>query len=370
MERIADEFNIHIPEHISSIKTYSPGKTIPQLKEEFGWDKVSILWNNENTLGYSPKSKQAVIDAYEKINFYPDPLSIDLREKLAQKHGKSTDQILLGNGSESVLMLAIKALCSGDDEFLTSEGSFMIVYNWAKINNTRCVTTALTDTYAFDLESIKNRINRNTKIIYLPNANNPTGTMISKLDLTDFITRVPEDILIIVDEAYFEFSHVLSKEFPDSMELNYPNVLTLRTFSKAYGIAGVRLGYAVGHPKIISIMMKAKLTFEPTALAQAAGMGALEDHDFLSQTIENNKKGLRTLYDGFEELGIKYIPSYANFVMTVWNNSNEVEKVFNTLMKNGVLVRPLLPPINHCIRISVGLPDENDHLLNTLKTIQ
>ncbi len=366
MESLEDHFNIHIPEHISAIKTYSPGKTIPQLKEEFGWDRVSILWNNENTLGFSSKSKKAVVEAYSKINFYPDPLSIDLRTKLAEKHHKSIDEIILGNGSESVLMLAIRAICSGDDEFLTSDGGFMIVYNWAKINNTRCVTTPMTDAYGFDLEAIKKRINRNTKIIYLANANNPTGSMISKEELKDFIAKVPDNILIIVDEAYFEFSKSIHRDFPDSTEFERPNVLTLRTFSKAYGIAGVRLGYAVGHPKVISSMMKSKLTFEPTALAQAAGLGALEDSDFLDQTIDNNLQGINYLYENFDALGVRYVSTFANFIMTVWRSSEEVMRIFEGLMKEGVLVRPLLPPIDHCIRISVGLPKENKHLVEVL----
>ncbi|MEO1255963.1 MAG: aminotransferase class I/II-fold pyridoxal phosphate-dependent enzyme, partial [Bacteroidota bacterium] len=167
--------NIQIPDHIAAIKSYQPGKTIPQLQEEYGWEKVAILWNNENTLGYSPQSRQAVIDAYENVNYYPDPLSVDLKKTLAKRVGKKEDQIILGNGSESVLMLAIRALCSGDDEFLTSEGAFVIIYNWARINNVRCVAMSMTDRYGFDLEAIKNRINRNTKVIYLANCNNPTG---------------------------------------------------------------------------------------------------------------------------------------------------------------------------------------------------
>lgn len=369
MGSLDNDFNVHIPEHISTLKTYQPGKTIAQLKKEFGWEKVSILWNNENTLGYSPKSKQAVIDAYEGINYYPDPLSIDLRSKLAEKHNKDINEIILGNGSESVLMLAIRALCSGEDEFLTSEGGFMIVPNWAKISNIRCVTTPMTDTYGFDLEAIMNRINRDTKIIYLANVNNPTGTMISKGELDSFMQKVPDNILVIVDEAYFEFSEKLSGDFPDSMEMDYHNILTLRTFSKAYGIAGVRLGYGVGHPKVIESMLKAKLTFEPTALAQAAGLGALEDSDFLNKTLQNNTKGINCLYTEFDKLGIKYVPSFANFVMTVWNSKEEVDTISHALMKEGVLVRPLLTPIEHCIRVTVGRPEENQHFIKRLKSI-
>jgi len=361
--------NIQIPDHIAAIKSYLPGKTIPQLQEEYGWDKVAILWNNENTLGYSPKSKQAVIDAYESINYYPDPLSVDLRSHLAEKFGKKENEIILGNGSESVLMLAIRALCSGDDEFLTSEGAFVIIYNWARINNVRCVSMPMTDRYAFDLDAIKNRINRNTKVIYLANCNNPTGTGITKNELESFMEAIPDHILVIVDEAYFEYSIALDAEFPNSLEMDYPNLLTLRTFSKAYGIAGVRLGFAVGHERIIASMMKAKLTFEPTALAQAAGVGALNDEEFLAKTITNNTEQLKYFYKEFDKLDIKYVPSYGNFLMTVWKNKEEVMKVFNGLMKQGVLVRPLMPPIDHCIRISVGRPEENQHCVDALKEI-
>ena len=358
--------NIQIPDHIATIKSYQPGKTISQLQKEHGWEKVAILWNNENTLGYSPKSRQAVIDAYESINYYPDPLSVNLRIHLAKKIGKKENQIVMGNGSESVLMLSIRALCSGEDEFLTSNGTFVIIHNWARINNIRCVFMPMTEGYEFDLEAIKSRINRNTKVIYLANINNPTGTMISRTSLDSFMQLVPDHILVIVDEAYYEYSEALHPDFPNSLEMDYPNLLTLRTFSKAYGIAGVRLGFAVGHEKIIQSMMKAKLTFEPTALAQATGIAALNDTDFLKKTIKNNTKGLNYFYKEFSRLGINYVKSYGNFVMTGWKNKEEVMKVFDGLIKQGVLVRPLPAPLEHCIRISVGRPDENQHCVEAL----
>ncbi len=361
--------NIQIPDHIAAIKSYQPGKTIPQLQEEFGWDRVAILWNNENTLGYSTKSKEAVIKAYEQINFYPDPLSIDLRVALSARLNKPESQIILGNGSESLLMLAIRAICCGEDEFLTSEGGFMIVYNWARINNIRCVSMPMTEGYGFDLEAIKSRITRNTKIIYLANCNNPTGTMINRAEFEDFMQHVPEHVLVIADEAYYEFTTDLVDDFPDTLGMGYPNVLSLRTFSKAYGIAGVRLGYGIGHERIIDSMMKAKLTFEPTALAQAAGMGALEDEEFLRKTLDNNSAGLKYYYNELGKLGVKFIPSYGNFVMTVWKDKKTVDGVFQKLMEKGVLVRPLLGPLEHCVRISVGRPEENEHCIEVLGEI-
>lgn len=358
--------NIQIPDHIATLKSYQPGKTIAQLKEEFGWERMAILWNNENTLGYSPRSQGAVIEAYEKINYYPDPHSSDLRRRLALRFGKKTEEIILGNGSESILMLAIRAICSGEDEFLTSRGSFLIVYNWARINNIRCVAMPLTDEYAFDLDAIKSRINRNTKLIYLANANNPTGTIITKSELTAFMQSIPDHILVIVDEAYFEFSEAITDDYPDSLEMDFPNILTLRTFSKAYGIAGVRLGYGIGHPKVIESMAKAKLTFEPSALAQAAGIGALQDEEFLNKTIENNLIGLDYFYQEFDRLGVDYIPSFGNFIMTVWESPEQVNEIFNKLMKRGVLVRPLAGNLENCIRISIGRRDENEWLIENL----
>lgn len=361
--------NIQIPDYIAAIKSYQPGKTIPQLQDEYGWEQVAILWNNENTLGYSPKSKQAVIDAYESINYYPDPVSRDLKAALAKRYGRSENEIFMGNGSESVLMHAIRAVCSGDDEFLTSEGGFVIIYNWARINNVRCVAMPMTEDYAFDLEAIKSRINRNTKVIYLANVNNPTGTMITQQELDSFMQHVPDHILVIVDEAYFEYSEALHPEFPDSLKMDYPNILTLRTFSKAYGIAGVRLGFGIGHEKIIDALNKVKLTFEPTALAQAAGIGALQDTEFLKLSIDNNTEQLQYFYSEFDRLGIQYVPSYANFVMTVWKDKEEVMRIFNALMERGVLVRPLYDPISHCIRISVGKPEENKMCIEALEGI-
>lgn len=360
--------NIRIPDNIKAIKPYKPGKTIAQLKEEFGWTRTAILWNNENTLGVSKRAMAAVTEV-EDVNFYPDPTGFDLRRRLALKLGKKPEEVIVGNGSESVLMMAIRALCGGDDEFLTSEGSFVIIYNWARINNVRCVSMPLRDDYSFDLDAIKSRVNINTKAIYLANVNNPTGTGIWVDELEKFIRSLPDDILVIVDEAYFEFSEALDPAFPNSLKFDFPNVLTLRTFSKAYGIAGVRIGYGIGHRKIIEAMNKVRLTFEPSMLAQAAGIGALQDEDFLERTIENNTKEMSVLTNAFDELGIKYVPSLGNFIMTVWDSAEEVKNVYQHLMRRGVLVRPLGGSLSNCIRISIGRPEENQWLIENLKLI-
>ena len=361
---------IKIPQNIKSLKAYKPGKPISEIKKELGLDEVAILWNNENNFGSSPMAVKRVQEVLGESHLYPDPLSQNLREALAKKLNRNPNQIICGNGSESLLMNILKAFCSGDDELLTSEGSFVIIYIWSMINDVPCVKVPMTEDYRFDMDAILRRINSKTKVIYLPNSNNPTGSMITREELDTFMRKIPDHILVVLDEAYFEYSVELTKDFPDSLSYDYPNILTLRTFSKAYGIAGNRIGYAVGPEELIEPLIKVKLTFEPSNLAQAAGLGALEDDAFLKKTVQNNKKGLEYYYNQFKALGLKYFPSYANFVMVDLETEEEANRVFEELMKRGVFVRTLpafgLP---HCIRISVGRPEENELCVKMLKEV-
>lgn len=360
---------IAVPEHIKSIQSYKPGKTVEELVSENSWDKYAVLWNNENTLGVSPKAMDSVRQVLGKSNYYPDPRAAELCGKIAQKVGQKAENVILSNGSEGLLMSIIRAFCSNDDELLTSQGTFVIIYNWAKVNNIFCRAIPLTEEYTLDLEGILKSINRQTKVIYLSNINNPTGTMISQTELVAFLEKVPDNILVIVDEAYFEFSHDLSDDYPDSTKLGFPNVFSLRTFSKSYGIAGIRLGYGIASKEIISTLYKARLTFEPSNLAQAAGVGAIDDVDFLSKTLENNRNGLSYYYKHFDSMGIKYVPSFGNFIMTVQESPEEAKRIFESLMKVGVFVRLLGGPLSHCIRISIGRPEENEMCIKQLTEI-
>lgn len=360
---------IKVPEHIKSVQSYKPGKTIEQLIAENNWTQHAVLWNNENTLGVSEKAMDEVRKALGTSNYYPDPRASLLCSKIANKVGKKPENVILSNGSEGLLMSIIKAFCSDDDEFLTSEGTFVIVYNWAKVNNILCKALPLTTDYAFDLEAILKSVNRQTKVIYLSNVNNPTGTMITRKDLVNFLEKIPDSILVIVDEAYFEFSHDLSEEYPDSTTLGFDNVVSLRTFSKAYGIAGIRLGYAIASEEIISTLYKVRLTFEPSNLAQAAGVGAIDDTEFLEKTLKNNSDTLSYYYQEFKRLDVAYIPSYGNFIMTVHEDAIEAKRIFDELMKRGVFVRLLGGPLGHCVRVSTGRPDENKLCIQALSEV-
>lgn len=361
---------IELPENIKQLRSYKPGKPIEELIAENNWEQTAILWNNENPMGSSSKAKEAIINAFDGSNFYPDPQSIELRTKIANNLGRSFEEVIVGNGSEGLLLNILKAYCSGDDELLTSSGSFVIIYIWAKINNTPLIQLPLTEDYGFDLDAIAEAITPKTKVIYLANSNNPTGTKITKEALTSFMAKVPESVLVVLDEAYFEFSVALDPEFPDGVALNYPNVIVLRTFSKAYGIAAVRIGYGIAPAALIDPLLNVKLTFEPGNLAQAAGIGALDDDAFLEKTIQNNNTGIQYFYDQFDELGLDYIPSFANFVMLDLGTAERVNQIFEKLKSQGVFVRPLggsgLP---HCLRVSVGRPDENQYFIKKLKEI-
>jgi histidinol-phosphate aminotransferase len=361
---------IKLPENIERLSNYKPGKPIEEIIKELKLTRTAILWNNENNLGASPKALAAMQEVIANTHLYPDPLSMDLRTKLAKRLGKKTENIVVGNGSEALLMNILKSYCSGDDELLTSDGSFVIIYVWSVINNTKVVRVPLTQDYRYDMKGIAEKINPKTKVVYLSNINNPTGAMITAQELKEFMKKVPEHVLVIVDEAYFEYSKAVLTNFPDSTLMDYKNVITLRTFSKCYGIAGIRIGYGIAEPEIIEPLIKVKLTFEPSNLAQAAGIGALDDEEFLERTVKNNVRGLYFFYREFERMGLKYTPSFGNFVMIDLGTAERVQETARLLMERGVFVRPLVAfGLPHCIRITVGTPEDNALCVEKLKEV-
>lgn len=361
---------IRIPENIQELKAYKPGKSIAEIVEELNLTKTAVLWNNENNFGCSPKAKEAMTKEMDGLFLYSDPLSTQLREKIAANNGIASNQVVVGNGSEGIMQNMMRAFCSGEDEVLTFQGTFVIIYVWSKLNDSPCKMVPLTKDYGFDLNPILDQITEKTKVIYLSNPNNPTGAMISEQALRNFMSKVPEHILVVVDEAYYEYAKVITDDYPDSIRLGLPNVLTLRTFSKAYGLAGMRVGYAMGPKELIDPLMRVKLTFEPSSLAQAAGEGALDDIDFLAKTVSNNKEQLPHFYKVFDELGIRYVPSFANFVMIDMKTPEKAQWLFEELLKRGVFVRVIAAfGLPHCIRITVGTPEENAFCIEILQGI-
>jgi len=361
---------IQIPEYIQQLQAYKPGKSVQNIFEGKNFERTAVLSSNENNLGPSPRAIQAVTESLMQAHMYPEPASNALRSKLAYRLGRAEEEVIIGNGSDGILSNIFKAFLKPGDEMLTSRGSFVAVNVMAKMNNVHLLKVDMKEGYAFDLTALLNRINQQTKAVYLCNPNNPTGAMMGKEELEAFISKVPENVLVIIDEAYSDFSFQLSNDFPDTTQLQLPNVLTLRTFSKAYGLAGLRLGYAVGAPKIIETLFKVKLTFDPSIAAQAAGIAALDDYEFVTQTIETTKIGLALYYDAFSRLNLNYIPSFGNFVMIDFGTPEKAHEIFQALLERGVFVRPLdFFEFPHCLRISVGTIAESQLLVEKLTEV-
>lgn len=361
---------IQIPAHIQEIANYKPGKPGADMFDGQVLTKTAILCSNENNFGTSPKAKEAILQAMDQLYLYPDPTGDVLKTAISKKFGYSKDQLILGNGSDGILYTLFKAFFEPGEHILTSDATFVSLKAMAKMHKVPYLTVPMNNEYGFDLQAIFEAMNENTKAIYLCNPNNPTGAMIPASELKAFIEKVPKDKLIIVDEAYFEYSNALSENYPDSTRMGYENVLTLRTFSKVYGLAGLRVGFGVANPHIINALNKVKLTFNPNLLAQFAGAAALEDDDFLEMTVQHNVAELARYYDYFSHLGVRFIPSFANFVMIDLGTETMVEETYELLRQKGILVRRLgsfgLP---HCIRVSVGRKEENDWFMECFDSI-
>ena len=262
----------------------------------------------------------------------------------------------------------IRTFLCDDDEVLTSAGTFVGLYVLAKSRGVRLVTVPLHD-YRFDLAGIAAAITARTKIIYLANPNNPTGTIFTTAEFDAFMARVPEHVLIILDEAYFEYARD-NPVYPDSMHYRYDNVITLRTFSKAYGLAGVRIGYGFAHDALIGNLLKVKLPFEPSTLAQAAGIGALRDDDFLRETIRINSAGREFLLPALRDLGLTVVPTEANFFLVPLDSEPAAVHLYEQLLRLGVIIRPLRAfGLPHCVRITIGTREQNVILVNCLRTV-
>ncbi len=356
-----------VPPYIESLEPYKPGKPIAELQKELGITSVVKLASNENPLGPSPLALEAMFRTVEDLHRYPNG-GLELREVLARRFRLKVGNVVAGSGSEGIMSNIIRAFLCDEDEVLTSQGTFVGFYVLARSRGTKLVTVPLKD-YHFDLGAIASRINNHTKIIYLANPNNPTGTIFTKAEFDAFIKRVPPHVLIILDEAYFEYAQ-RSPDYPDSMAYRYDNVITLRTFSKAYGIAGIRIGYGFAHDSLITNLLKVKLPFEPSTPAQAAGIGALGDEAFLRRTLEVNEEGKRTLIPLLREAGLTTVPTEANFVCVPLAGEESADALYRGLLSHGVIIRPLQAfGLPHCVRITIGTAEQNRILLDALRSV-
>src|SRR5437660_4860512 len=313
-----------VPPYIESLRPYEAGRSIEEIQREFGISHVTKLGSNENPLGASPKAIEAMTRALTGLNLYPNG-GLDLREVLAAEYDVKVDNVIAGSGSEGIMSNIIRAFLCDEDEVLTTEAAFVGFQVLAKSRGVKYRTVPYRE-WHYDLPALAREINEHTKIVYLANPNNPTGTIFTKQQFDDFYKHVPERVLIILDEAYFEYAKD-NPRYPDSMHYRYDNVITLRTFSKIYGLAGARIGYGFAHQELIRNLLKVKLPFEPSTPAQAAGIGALADKEFLHRSLELNARGLRFLTEELRSMGFEVPPSDANFVMEVLKTAEKAARI-------------------------------------------
>jgi histidinol-phosphate aminotransferase len=355
-----------VPSYISTLQPYKISRSVDEIKRLYGLPSVIKLASNENPLGASPLAIAALSESLTGLNLYPSG-GLRLREVLADQFSVKVENVIAGNGSEGIMSNIVRTFLSDDDEVLTCDATFISMRVLTESRGVRYRTVPVKN-WRFDLPALADAINEKTKIVYLANPNNPTGTIFTRQEFDTFYKHVPERVLIILDEAYFEYARD-NPGYPDSMHYRYDNVITLRTFSKAYGLAGVRIGYGFAHEDLISNLLKVKLPFEPSALAEAAGIAALQDREFLYRTLEMNARGMRFVTRQLREMGIDFVPSEGNFVMTLWPDRAAAEDFYEVLLRNGIIVRPLASfGVPNGVRISIGSDEENARLATTLQS--
>jgi histidinol-phosphate aminotransferase len=356
-----------VPPYIESLRPYEAGRTVAEIQKQYGLTSVAKLASNENPLGPSPRAVEAMIREARDLNFYPDG-GLNLRRVLAEYFGAKVENVIAGSGSEGIMSNIIRAFLCDDDEVLTTDAAFLGFQVLAKSRGVAYRTVPYRN-WQYDLQALASAITSRTKIVYLANPNNPTGTIFTRQEFDDFYRHVPERVLIILDEAYFEYAKD-NPRYPDSMHYRYDNVITLRTFSKVYGLAGIRIGYAFAHEELIRNLLKVKLPFEPSTLAQAAGIAALGDKEFLHRSLELNARGLKYLSEGMTEMGYSVVPSEANFVMIELASAGQAEKLAEDLLERGIIIRPLRAfGLPKCVRVSTGLDQENARFLAALQEL-
>ncbi len=358
----------HVPKHIASITPYPPGKPIEELEREYGISGSIKLASNENPLGPSPKAIEAIQGAVLKLNRYPDGSGFYLRKKLAEKFSIPFEGILLGNGSNEIIELVIRAFMGPGDEVIMPAPSFLLYKLVVQWMGGKAASVPLRD-MDIDLERIAGAVTPRTRVIFLTNPNNPTGTVIRKRDFDSFLAAIRKDIVIVLDEAYIEFSR--DKDTPagfDYIGKDGPAVVVLKTFSKAYGLAGLRIGYGVMDPWIAGFLNRVRQPFNTGTLAQVAALAALDDEPFLRKTQETIWNGLQFLYSEIEKMGLRYVPSQANFFLI--EMPCEAKKVFEAMLCRGVIIRSMASyGMDRFIRINAGLPEENERFVRTLRQV-
>ncbi|MBI4948999.1 MAG: histidinol-phosphate transaminase [Deltaproteobacteria bacterium] len=362
MLKVHKPLKLTVPDNIGSLVPYPPGKPIEELERELGIIGSIKLASNENPLGPSKKALDAVSKALPNLHRYPDGSCYYLKEKLSSAVGVDPSMLIFGNGSNEIIELLARAFLRADDEAVMGDPSFAVYPIVVKCMGGVSKLVPLTN-MKHDLFAMSREINERTRIVFIANPNNPTGTINTASEFSRFMKDVPDDVIVCVDEAYFEF--VRSSEYPESLAYIAEGrpVLVLRTFSKIYGLAGLRIGYGIAHPELIGFLNRVRQPFNVNSLAQAAAIAALDDREHLRRTRENNETGLKFLFREVRALGCECVETEANFFLI---KVGDGKKVYDALLKKGVIVRPMASyNLPEYIRVTVGLPEENERFLKT-----
>ena len=351
---------IHLP-------VYQPGKPIEEVQREYGLTEVIKLASNENPFGCSPKAKEAIAAELEKTSLYPDGAAVELTEALAARFGVNPNQIILGAGSDEIILMIARAFLVKGDETVMASHTFSQYKHNCQVEDVNIIEVPLTEG-KHDLPAMLAKIGDRTKIVWVCNPNNPTGTIVTRSELTDFLQKVPPHVLVVLDEAYVEY--VTDPEFPDGLAFlpQYKNVIVLRTFSKIYGLASLRVGYGIGHPDVIRSINQVRPPFNTSRYGQAAAKAALQDQEFIASCKEKNAQGIQYLTGEFKRLGLPYYPAHGNFIM--FDVKRPAKEVFEALLKKGVIVRgghALDFPTK--IRVTVGSAEQNAKFVSALEQV-
>jgi histidinol-phosphate aminotransferase len=354
---------ITVSENIKNITPYKPGKPIEELERELGISGSIKLASNENPLGPSPKAVTSIKKAVAGLNRYPDGSGYYLSQALAKKYGVDISQLILGNGSNELIELVVRTFVQPGDEVISADPSFVVYRMITQAAGGTNVIVPLKDN-RHDLDAMADRITEKTKIIFIANPNNPTGTMNTSAEMDRLMKHAPDRVIVAVDEAYYEY--VTRADYPDSLDYlkSAKNVLALRTFSKIYGLAGLRIGYGITTPEIAELMNKVRQPFNTNSLGQIGALAALADRKHVEKSIAINSEGKQFLYQSFERLGISYLPTEANFIL--FEAPVDGPELYGALLKTGVIIRPMG---GKKLRVTIGLPDENKRFVNELEKI-
>jgi histidinol-phosphate aminotransferase len=363
------------PSYIRAIAPYQPGKPISELAREMGFDEKDIikLASNENPNGVSPKAKKAIERELGGLARYPDGNAFELKAALARRHGVSREQFVVGNGSNDVLELVAAVFLARGGAAVYSQHTFAVYPLATQARGAQGIVVPA-KTFGHDLSAMRQAITPETRVIFIANPNNPTGTFVSGKELELFLRNVPEDVAVVIDEAYTEY--VPAEKRYDSLAWvnKHRNLIVTRTFSKVYGLAGLRVGFGVMNPKVADLLNRVRQPFNVNSLALAAATAALEDDEFVAKSVAMNHEGMTELDAEFKRLGVVYIPSRANFVSfrvaRVERSKPMASTVYEQLLREGVIVRPLdgydMP--DH-LRVTIGLPEENERFLAVLNKV-